>query len=59
MELGSRQVRGKQGALKVKKDTFQYVPLLKGLKTFLSNKEIFDEVSIHVIVIKIFLMLCR
>ena len=34
-----------RGAMHEKKDTFQYIPLEKGLKALLKNKEICDEVS--------------
>ena len=46
--LGTRLVTCRSGTLKEKEDTFQYVPLLDGLKSFLCNHEIFDEVIIDV-----------
>ena len=36
---------GTQRQIGLKQDTFQYVPLLEGLKSLLANKEIFHEVK--------------
>ena len=33
------------GALAERKDTFQYVPLLEGLRALLQNAEVCDEVG--------------
>ena len=50
VELGSdtalTQV-GNKRRLSERKMTFQYVPLLDGLKLLLSNREILDEVGIN------------
>jgi hypothetical protein len=37
---------GNKRRLAEKKDTFQYVPLLEGLKSLLMKAEILDEVSV-------------
>lgn len=37
---------GTQRQIGLKQDTFQYVPLLEGLKSLLANKEIFHEVKL-------------
>ncbi len=44
IELGSALVSGSNGTMRTQRDTFQYVPLLDGLKSLLANQEICDEV---------------
>lgn len=45
IELGSELTSAQRGTLREHKDTFQYVPLLEGLKALLKNEYVFDEVS--------------
>lgn len=44
IELGSYMTSAPRGLMHEQKDTFQYVPLVMGLKCLLKNNEIYDEV---------------
>ena len=45
IEFGSEITSAPKGAMHEHKDTFQYVPLEKGLKALLQNQQLRDEVS--------------
>lgn len=44
IELGSHMTSTPRGLMHKQQDTFQYIPLIDGLKCLLRNKEIYDEV---------------
>ena len=46
IELGSSMTSAPRGRMHVQKDTFQYIPLEKGLRALLKNKNIRAEVRV-------------
>ena len=46
IQLGVNIESRARGTLTERKDTFQYVPLLQGLRALLKNEEILDEVHV-------------
>ena len=44
VELGVCLGKGPGGTMCDRRETFQYIPLEDGLRSFLANREVFDEV---------------
>ena len=47
VQLGSLMTSGPRGQMHEHKDSFQYIPLDRGLKALLKNNELCDEVCLY------------